>query len=128
MASERKKRANIIASEGERERAVNVAEGEARARIIDAESRATAVKLAASAEATRLEIESIGAGKALKAIKEACGSGNADLAIKTQLMREYIQSQVALSTSNNSKVIITSGSADELFAKASAFIGTVSEK
>ena len=72
-------------------------------------------------------MEALGAGKALKEILNALGDqGDVHLAVKTQLMREYIAAQVALSTSNNTKVIITSGRADEdLLAKASTIFGKI---
>merc|ERR1712146_286442 len=57
MASERKKRAMITASEGEQLKAINLAEGEARSRVIEAVSTSKAVRFAAEAEADRLLYE-----------------------------------------------------------------------
>jgi regulator of protease activity HflC (stomatin/prohibitin superfamily) len=120
MAAERTKRAVIIKSEGERERAVNQAQGEAQSRLIDAKSLAEAVKLGADAEASKLEMEAKGAALALSAIADTLG-GNKDDAARFQLMREYIAAQRDLATSPNSKVIVASGSAEDVFAKAIAF-------
>jgi regulator of protease activity HflC (stomatin/prohibitin superfamily) len=50
MAAERRKRASILTSEGDRESAVNSARGKADAQILDAEARQKSVVLAAEAE------------------------------------------------------------------------------
>ncbi|PAX51810.1 SPFH domain-containing protein [Brunnivagina elsteri] len=50
MAAERRKRASILTSEGDRESAVNSARGKADAQILDAEARQKSVILAAEAE------------------------------------------------------------------------------
>ncbi len=50
MAAERRKRASILTSEGDRESAVNSAHGKADAQILDAEARQKSVILAAEAE------------------------------------------------------------------------------
>jgi regulator of protease activity HflC (stomatin/prohibitin superfamily) len=119
MAAERTKRAVIIKSEGERGRAVNQAQGEAESRLIEAKASAEAVKLGADAEASKLESEAKGAARALSTIAETLG--NKDDAVRFQLMREYILAQRDLATSPNSKVIVASGSAEDVFAKAIAF-------
>jgi regulator of protease activity HflC (stomatin/prohibitin superfamily) len=50
MSAERRKRASILTSEGDRESAVNSARGKAEAQVLDAEARQKAVVLAAEAE------------------------------------------------------------------------------
>jgi regulator of protease activity HflC (stomatin/prohibitin superfamily) len=50
MAAERRKRASILTSEGDRESAVNSARGKAEAQVLDAEARQKAVILQAEAE------------------------------------------------------------------------------
>jgi regulator of protease activity HflC (stomatin/prohibitin superfamily) len=119
MAAERTKRAVIIKSEGERERAVNKAQGDAQSRLIDAKALAEVVKLGADAEATKLEMEAKGAALALSAIADTLGNTND--AVRFQLMREFILAQRDLATSPNSKVIVASGTADDVFTKAIAF-------
>lgn len=114
----------MTASEGEQLKAINLAEGEAQSRVIQAESTSKAVRLAAEAESDRLLYEASGTRKALAELKAAC-KNDVDLAVRTQLMREFIGAQKSLATSNNAKVIITTGSADEFFAKASTFIDTM---
>ncbi|MDJ0712700.1 MAG: SPFH domain-containing protein [Prochloraceae cyanobacterium] len=50
MAAERRKRAAILTSEGERDSAINAAEGQAQARVLEAEARKKAAILEAEAE------------------------------------------------------------------------------
>mmetsp|Transcript_24384 Transcript_24384/g.54543 ORF Transcript_24384/g.54543 Transcript_24384/m.54543 type:complete len:355 (+) Transcript_24384:235-1299(+) len=120
MAAERQKRADVIKSEGERQKSINEAEGEARSRIIDAEAEAKSLVLEAEAEAKKLEMEAKGVAKALDAI---AGEMTRAEAARFQLMREYIASQRELATSENAKVIVTGGGGDveDAFAKAIAF-------
>jgi regulator of protease activity HflC (stomatin/prohibitin superfamily) len=124
MAAERTKRADIIKSEGVRERSINVAEGQARSRLIDAEASAKAVLLEGDAEANRLEVEAQGVSKALSAIASSLG-GDVEAAARFQLLREYIAAQRDLATSENAKVIVaspgSSGAAEDILAKAMAF-------
>lgn len=127
MAAERMKRAAVIKSEGERERAINEAEGEASSRVIDAEASAKSILLEAEAEASRVETEAVGAARALATITEAVG-GSPDDAVRFQLMREYVAAQRDLATSDNAKVIVAPGGADELFAKAVAFYDVAASK
>ena len=121
MASERKKRAMITASEGEQAKAINIAEGEAQSRVIEAEAMSKSVKLAGEAEAARLTYEAKGARTALEELTVAC-KNDVNLAVRTQLLREFVDAQKALATSDNSKVIMTSGNADEFFSRASTMI------
>lgn len=106
MAAERTKRAVIIKSEGELERAVNEAEGAAQSRLIDAKASAEAVRLEAQAKKDKLELEAQGAAQAVAVLGNVLG-GDAESATKFQLVREYIEAQRALSTSENAKVILS---------------------
>jgi regulator of protease activity HflC (stomatin/prohibitin superfamily) len=119
MAAERTKRAVIIKSEGDLARAVNEAEGDAQARIIDAKAGAEAIKLQAQAQLSKLELEAQGAAKAIMAIETALGSKQE--AARFQLVREYIDAQRALATSNNAKVILSpDNGANDMLVKAMA--------
>jgi len=97
VAAERTKRALIIRSEGERARAINEAEGEAQSRLIEANSTAEALAIN---------------GRVI---------GGVDKAARFQLLQAYINAQQKLATSENAKVILTSGNADDIFAKAIAY-------
>ena len=74
--------------------------------------------MAAEAEADRLLYEASGTHKALKELSAACRN-NVNLAVRTLLMREFIDSQKSLAASDNTKVIMTTSSIDEFFARAS---------
>ena len=65
--------------------------------------------------------EAGGTRKALEELNAACGN-NVNLAVRTQLMREFIDAQKSLATSNNAKVIMTTSSIDEFFARASTLL------
>ena len=130
MAAERTKRATVIQSEGQRERAVNEAEGEAQSQLIDAKASAQSVLLKAEAYATGLELEAKGAANALLSIAEAFdvetnsdGGKNQKTveAAKFHLASEYVKAQLALSSSENSKVIFSPDSSNSLFGQAMAF-------
>lgn len=125
MAAERTKRAVVIKSEGERSRAVNEAEGEAQSRLIDAKAEAEAIRCQAEAEATKLELEAEGAAKSIAAIENVLG--NREEAARFQLAREYIESQRALSTSNNAKVLLSSDSTKGILSKAMALYEVTTE-
>ena len=57
MSAERRKRATILTSEGERESAVNSARGRAEAQVLDAEAQKRSTVLAAEAEQQRIILE-----------------------------------------------------------------------
>eukprot|EP00406_Dinophysis_acuminata_P046003 CAMPEP_0179303334 /NCGR_PEP_ID=MMETSP0797-20121207/48525_1 /TAXON_ID=47934 /ORGANISM="Dinophysis acuminata, Strain DAEP01" /LENGTH=126 /DNA_ID=CAMNT_0021012889 /DNA_START=1 /DNA_END=381 /DNA_ORIENTATION=+ len=108
VAAERTKRALIIKSEGERTRAINEAEGEAQSRIIEANSTAEAIRVQASAEADALRMS-------------ADALGGPDAAARFKLLKAYTDAQRDLAKSDNAKVIFTTGSAQDNFAKAIAY-------
>jgi len=104
MSAERKKRAEILASEGLRTSQVNKAEGEADAVRLEAQAQAEAVQLRAAAESRRLELESEGAAKSLRILADAAG-GNVDAAMQVLLLSKYWETQSALAESDNTKVL-----------------------
>eukprot|EP00956_Cyclotella_meneghiniana_P036381 scaffold124952_cov26-Cyclotella_meneghiniana.AAC.1 len=79
MAAERKKRAAILRSEGERSTLINEAEGRAAAVVADAEAQRKTVLLRAQAEAERQRIEADGLRNAIsvvaKTLFDAYGDG-----------------------------------------------------
>merc|ERR1740136_554489 len=129
MAAERTKRATVIRSQGERERAVNEAEGQAQSCVIDARASAEALILEAKARASSLEVEAKGAANALQSIaksfdSEGSGGGTSQRSIEAarfHLASEYVKAQLALASSENSKVIFAPDSANSLLVQAMAF-------
>jgi regulator of protease activity HflC (stomatin/prohibitin superfamily) len=115
MAAERKKRAAILHSEGEKTTLVNKAEGRAEAAIKDAEARQRATILGAEAESNRQRIEAEGLQVAIRAVSEAIGN-NGDSAIQKSEATEaavqfliairYLEMQGKIAESDNSKVIL----------------------
>ncbi len=93
MAAERKKRANVLESEGRREAQVN-----------DARGAADAVLLKAEAEAKRLRLVAEGEAASLAEISKGV-NGDVDKALQFALMAKYWTTQAALAKSNNSKVL-----------------------
>lgn len=92
MSAERKKRANILESEGRRESQVN-----------DARGAADAVRLQAEAEASRLETVAEGEARSLKKLTEAMG--DKDYAVQIALLSKYWKTQAELASSDNAKVL-----------------------
>lgn len=121
MAAERKKRAKVIESEGERLALVNAASGMADALKIEAESQKAAKILAAEAERERLTIESSGAAEALRTVIQAV-NGDVDRGVQVQLLRSYIDAQAHIAASPNAKVLLFP-STDDWLAKASTLLG-----
>jgi len=75
MAAERRKRASILKSEGERITLINEAEGRASAKLADAGAKGDGVVLAANAEKERQRIEAEGLKIAIETVAAAIGKG-----------------------------------------------------
>ena len=71
--------AKILSSEGERQEAVNLSEGEKQRRINEANGRAAEIRLLAHAQA-----------EGIRLVAEAIKKPGGDLAVKTQLLEQYI--------------------------------------
>ncbi|CAK0883738.1 unnamed protein product [Prorocentrum cordatum] len=121
MAAERKKRAQIIQSEGQKQAIMNEAQGRAEALRIEAEGAKAAKILAAEAEQQRLRCEADGTAAALQAITAAAG-GDADRALRLQALQAYIGAQKSLASSDNTKLFFFP-STEECTAKAAAVLG-----
>jgi len=124
MAAERTKRATVIRSQGERERAVNEAEGKAQSQIIDARASAESLVVEAEARASSLELEAKGASNALRSIADSFDADVSQRSIEAarfHLASEYVKAQLALASSENSKVIFAPDSANSLLVQAMAF-------
>ncbi|MBI5496555.1 MAG: paraslipin [Deltaproteobacteria bacterium] len=77
--SEGQRAAQIAISEGQREEAVNLSEGEKQKRINEAEGRAAEIRLLATAQA-----------ESVRLVAEAIRKPGGDLAVKTQLVEQYL--------------------------------------
>jgi len=75
MAAERRKRASILTSEGERMTLINEAEGRASAQLANAGAKGEGVVLAANAEKERQRIEAEGLKIAIETVASAIGKG-----------------------------------------------------
>mmetsp|Transcript_9239 Transcript_9239/g.10668 ORF Transcript_9239/g.10668 Transcript_9239/m.10668 type:complete len:349 (+) Transcript_9239:17-1063(+) len=123
MAAERKKRASILQSEGERATLINQAEGRATAVLAEAEANRKKIIKMAEAEADRNRIEAEGIKvsieKVATAILELSGNGEntnegdvpsrkdaIDSALQLIMFVRYMETQAKFSTSNSSKVLM----------------------
>ncbi len=70
MTAERRKRATVLDSEGEKEAAINVARGRAEALVLDAEAQSRAVVVAAEASAQQQKLLAEARGQAAAALAE----------------------------------------------------------
>ena len=99
MAAERKKRAAILLSEGERTTLTNEAEGHARAIVLDAEAKSRSMVLLAEADKERLRLEAEGLQKAILNIASAiqaqqqdgAGKDGVDGAMQLLMMARYLE-------------------------------------
>eukprot|EP00614_Pseudopedinella_elastica_P029954 CAMPEP_0172628516 /NCGR_PEP_ID=MMETSP1068-20121228/162376_1 /TAXON_ID=35684 /ORGANISM="Pseudopedinella elastica, Strain CCMP716" /LENGTH=254 /DNA_ID=CAMNT_0013438763 /DNA_START=304 /DNA_END=1068 /DNA_ORIENTATION=- len=115
MSAERRKRASILESEGDKINLINQAEGQAAAVIAAAEAQRQSVILAAEATAERSRIEADGLKKAFeilsKAIKETGKSDEEaiDATVSLLMMRAYMETQGRFADSNGTKLLMFPG-------------------
>ncbi|BFM40683.1 SPFH domain-containing protein [Synechocystis sp. LKSZ1] len=106
MAAERKKRAAILTSEGERDAAINSAQGKAQARVLDAEAQKTAAILKAEAEQQQKILEAKATAEALAILTQKLSSDpNAPEALRFLLAQQYLTMAASIGTSDSSKVM-----------------------
>ncbi|MCD8488748.1 MAG: SPFH/Band 7/PHB domain protein [Desertifilum sp.] len=117
MAAERRKRASILTSEGERDSAVNSARGKADAQVLDAEARQKAAILDAEAQqkatilraqAERQEavLKAQGTSEAIQIVaKTLKADPQAREALQFLLAQHYIEMGAKIGTSDSSKVM-----------------------
>ncbi|MEC4986550.1 MAG: SPFH domain-containing protein [Oscillatoria sp. PMC 1068.18] len=117
MAAERRKRAAILTSEGERDSSVNSAEGQAKARVLEAKARKEAAILAAEAEkqaivlkaeAERQEqvLRAQATAQAMQIVTEKLKSDpNAKEALQFLLAQNYLEMGKTIGSSESSKVM-----------------------
>jgi regulator of protease activity HflC (stomatin/prohibitin superfamily) len=114
MAAERKKRASILKSEGERTTMINEAEGRAKAATTDAEAQRKSIILAAQAEAERQRVEAEGLRVAIetlsKVIRENTHPSIEDRSVEGAIqflgLIRYMETQAKFAGSEGSKVIM----------------------
>jgi regulator of protease activity HflC (stomatin/prohibitin superfamily) len=118
MSAERKKRATVLTSEGERESAINSAQGKAEAQVLDAEARKRSTILAAEGEQQRIVLEAQGQRQqqVLKAQATAEAMNIITQALKSDpQMANASQLLVALGYLNMGETIGKSSSSKVLF-------------
>lgn len=122
MAAERKKRAAILRSEGERATLINEAEGRANAEVARAEAHKKTVVLQAQAEAERQRVEADGLRNAIsvlaKTLSDAYGPGyqgngeggrekeSVEGAIQFLSLIRYLETQAKFAASDGTKVLM----------------------
>ena len=119
MAAERKKRAAILKSEGERATFINEAEGRAAAAVANAEAQRKTVVLRAQAEAERQRVEADGLRTAIgvvtAALSESYGPGSDEMsrrkdsvegAIQFLSLIRYLETQSKFAGSQGTKVLM----------------------
>ena len=106
MAAERKKRAAILNSEGERDSAINSAKGRAEARILDAESQKKAAILEAEAQRQQQILKAQATAEALNILLEKINTeANAREALQFLLTQQYLETGKVIGSSESSKVM-----------------------
>ncbi|NJL01947.1 MAG: SPFH/Band 7/PHB domain protein [Spirulinaceae cyanobacterium SM2_1_0] len=106
MSAERRKRAAILTSEGERDSAVNAARGKAEAQVLDAEARKKAAILAAEADAQQEVLKAQATSRALDIITEKLKADpKAREALQFLLAQNYLEMGKVIGNSESSKVM-----------------------
>lgn len=117
MAAERRKRAAILTSEGERDSAVNSAKGAAEAAILEAEAAKKAAILKAEAEAQQEVLKAQATAQALDIVTQQLNSDpNAREALQYLLAQSYLDMGRTIGVSNSSKV---------MFMDPNSLVGTI---
>jgi len=117
MSAERRKRAAILTSEGDRESAVNTARGQAEAQVLDAEARQKAailqaeaqqktIILKAQAERQQQVLKAQATSEAMQIVTDAINSDpNAREALQFLLAQNYLEMGSQIGSSESSKVM-----------------------
>jgi regulator of protease activity HflC (stomatin/prohibitin superfamily) len=106
MTAERKKRAAILTSEGQRDSAINSAQGNAQARVLEAEAKKKAAILNAEAEQQQKVLEAQATAEALTILTERIKSDpHAREALQFLLAQQYLNMGVTIGSSDSSKVM-----------------------
>ncbi len=106
MAAERRKRAAILTSEGERDSAVNTAQGKAESRILEAEAQKKAEILQAEAERQQQILKAEAIAKAIDILTEKIKTDpNAREALQFLLAQNYLDMGIKIGSSDSSKVM-----------------------
>jgi len=111
MAAERKKRAAILKSEGERTTLINEAQGRAQAVLADAEAKQKTITLGARAEAERQRLESEGLKLAIQNLAGVFSDGDGgkdgvETAVQFLSLIRYMETQAKFAGSNNTKIMM----------------------
>lgn len=113
-AAERKKRAAILRSEGERTTMINEAEGRAQAAMTDAEAKRKAVVLQAQAEAERQRLEATGLQIAIQTLATTLSQYNSSsskeealqIAVQFLTVIRYLETHAKFADSDSTKVLM----------------------
>ena len=111
LAAERRKRAAILQSEGERTTLTNQAEGRASALLAHATAKREASILAAQGEAERLSLQAAGMKNAIQTIAHALAEARGkdktmEGALQLLMFDRYMETQARFAEGNNSKVLL----------------------
>ncbi|AFZ46668.1 SPFH domain, Band 7 family protein [Cyanobacterium stanieri PCC 7202] len=106
MAAERKKRAAILTSEGERDSAINSAQGRAEAKILEAEALKKAAILQAEADKQQQILQAQATAEALQiVVNQLRGDTLAQKALQFLLTQQYLETGKVIGSSESSKVM-----------------------
>jgi regulator of protease activity HflC (stomatin/prohibitin superfamily) len=106
MSAERRKRAAILTSEGERDSAINSARGRAEAQVLEAEAMQKAIVLKAQAERQRHVYQAQATAEALQILAKALDQDpTAKEALQFLLAQHYLDMGTTIGNSDSSKVM-----------------------
>jgi len=106
MTAERKKRAAILNSEGERDSAINSAQGRAEAKLLEAESLKKAAILDAEAQKQQQILQAQATAEALQiVVNQLRGDTLGEKALQFLLTQQYLETGKIIGSSESSKVM-----------------------
>ncbi|GMR52394.1 hypothetical protein PMAYCL1PPCAC_22589 [Pristionchus mayeri] len=129
VEAERKKRAMILQSEGQREAAINTAQGQKQSRILNSEANeAEQINLARGA-AKAVELDAESRAKAINLITAAISENNGEKAATLVLGERYIEAFGHLAQKSTTMIVPASASEPaSVLAQALSIYGTISSK
>ncbi|VDO88038.1 unnamed protein product [Schistosoma margrebowiei] len=111
VEAERKKRASILESEGQREAAINRAEGLKRSQVLESEGHQIQIVNKASGEAEAIQLLAEARAQSIQTVARAIGTKRGADAVQLTVAEQYIEAFSALAKTTNT-VLLPSHSGD----------------
>lgn len=128
VVAERRKREQIIISEGDRQAEVNVAEGQKLSKVLQSEGTMQQIQLIQQGEANGLLIKAKATAESLKLISEALSHPNGKDAVAMRLAEQYIEAFKEIAKNSNTLILPSNvGDISSMVTQATAVFNKISQ-